>query len=129
VKSYSTARLFQPAVSLQFGSYYLKSVAASLGGRWEAALAAYNAGLTRANAWLTWGDFQEPAEFVETVPFSQTRNYVQVVLRNADVYRRLYAQGALKADARPPLVESGARLSSSVGIDQPKKHASTVRAR
>jgi soluble lytic murein transglycosylase len=129
VKPYSTARLFQPTVSLQFGSYYLKSVAASLGGRWEAALAAYNAGLTRANAWLTWGDFQEPAEFVETVPFSQTRNYVQVVLRNADVYRRLYAQGALKADARPPLVESGARLSSSVGIDQPKKHASTARAR
>src|SRR5712691_12905993 len=129
VKSYSTARLFQPAVSLQFGSYYLKSVAASLGGRWEAALAAYNAGLTRANAWLTWGDFQEPAEFVETVPFSQTRNYVQVVLRNADVYRRLYAQGALKADARPPLVESGARLSSSVGIDQPRKHATAVRAR
>src|SRR5579864_8166914 len=60
VKAYSTARLFQPSVSLQFGSYYLKTVAASLGGRWEAALAAYNAGLTRAHAWLTWGDFQEP---------------------------------------------------------------------
>jgi soluble lytic murein transglycosylase len=129
VKAYSTARLFQPSVSLQLGSYYLKSVAASLGGRWEAALAAYNAGLSRANAWLTWGDFQEPAEFVETVPFSQTRNYVQVVLRNADVYRRLYAQGALKADARPPLVESGARPSSSEGLDQPRKHVSTVRAR
>lgn len=129
VRPYSTARLFQPSVSLQLGSYYLKSVAASLGGRWEAALAAYNAGLTRANAWLTWGDFQEPAEFVETVPFSQTRNYVQVVLRNADVYRRLYAQGVLKADARPPLVESGPRLSSSDGLDQPRKHVSTVRAR
>jgi soluble lytic murein transglycosylase len=129
MRPYSTARLFQPTVSLQLGSYYLKSVAASLGGRWEAALAAYNAGLTRANAWLTWGDFQEPAEFVETVPFSQTRNYVQVVLRNADMYRRLYAQEAVKADARPPLVESGARLSSSAGLDQPKKHASTVRAR
>jgi soluble lytic murein transglycosylase len=129
VKSYSTARLFQPSVSLQFGSYYLKSVAASLGGRWEAALAAYNAGLTRANTWLTWGDFQEPAEFIETVPVSQTRNYVQVVLRNADVYRRLYLQGALKADARPPAAESGARLASSDGLDQPRKHASTVRAR
>ena len=128
MKPYSTARLFQPSVSLQLGSYYLKSVSASLGGRWEAALAAYNAGLARANAWLMWGDFQEPAEFIETVPFSQTRNYVQVVLRNAEMYRRLYAQGALKAEAAPPQVESGTRLSSSNGLG-PKKHASTVRAR
>jgi peptidoglycan lytic transglycosylase len=129
VKAYSTARLFQPSVSLQFGSYYLKTVAASLGGRWEAALAAYNAGLRHVHTWLTWGDFQEPAEFIETVPVSQTRNYVQVVLRNADVYRQLYLQGALKADARPPSAESGARLSSSDGLDQPRKHASTARAR
>ena len=128
MRPYSTARLFQPSVSLQLGSYYLKSVSASLGGRWEAALAAYNAGLARANAWLTWGDFQEPAEFIETVPFSQTRNYVQVVLRNAEMYRRLYAQGALKAEAAAPQVESGTRLSSSNGLG-PKKHASTVRAR
>jgi len=120
MRPYSTARLFQPSVSLQLGSYYLKSVSASLGGRWEAALAAYNAGLARANAWLTWGDFQEPAEFIETVPFSQTRNYVQVVLRNADMYRRLYAQGALKAEAAAPQVESGTRLSSSNGLG-PKK--------
>ena len=129
LRPYSTARLFQPSVSLQLGSYYLKSVATSLGGRWEAALAAYNAGLTRANAWLTWGDFQEPAEFIETVPFSQTRNYVQVVLRNADMYRKLYSAETLKADARPPVIESGARLSSSEGLDRPRKHVSTVRAR
>src|SRR5579863_1716108 len=129
LRPYSTARLFQPSVSLQLGSYHLKSVATSLGGRWEAALAAYNAGLTRANAWLTWGDFQEPAEFIETVPFSQTRNYVQVVLRNADMYRKLYSAETLKADARPPVIESGARLSSSEGLDRPRKHVSTVRAR
>lgn len=90
VRPYSTARLFQPAVSLQFGSYYLKTITDSLGGHFEAALAAYNAGLSRAHAWLSWGDFREPAEFVETVPFSETRNYIETVMRNADLYRRLY---------------------------------------
>jgi soluble lytic murein transglycosylase len=90
VKPYSTARLFQPAVSLQFGSYYFKMLADSVGGRFEAALAAYNAGLSRARAWSSWAEFREPAEFVETVPFSETRTYIQTVLRNADVYRRLY---------------------------------------
>jgi soluble lytic murein transglycosylase len=89
-KSFTTATLFQPAVNLELGTFYLKMLTSQTGGRMEAALASYNAGLTRARAWLTWGDFREPAEFIETIPFSETRNYVQTVLRNADVYRRLY---------------------------------------
>ncbi len=91
IRPYSTARLFQPQVNLQMGTYYLRSVVDSVDGRWEAALAAYNAGLSRAKDWSTWGEFREPAEFVETVPFTQTREYIQIVLRNADIYRQLYA--------------------------------------
>jgi len=90
VTPYSTAALFQPATNLRLGTYYLKTMTDQLGGHVEAALAAYNAGLSRAHAWLSWGDFKEPAEFVETVPFTETRGYIQTVLRNADVYRRLY---------------------------------------
>jgi soluble lytic murein transglycosylase len=90
IPQYSTAKLFQPSLNLQFGTYYLRLVTDQLGGHTEAALAAYNAGMSRAKSWLTWGDFQEPAEFVETVPFTQTRGYIQAVLRNADAYRRIY---------------------------------------
>lgn len=99
VKPYTTARLFQPVVNLELGSFYLKSIVDSLGGHFEAALAAYNAGPSRAHAWLSWGDFREPAEFIETVPFSETRAYIQTVLRNADVYRRLYGGPAVRAIA------------------------------
>lgn len=91
IPQYTTAKLFQPALNLQFGTYYLRHVTDQLGGHTEAALAAYNAGMTRAKAWMTWGDFKEPAEFVETVPLTQTRGYIQAVLRNADAYRRIYA--------------------------------------
>jgi peptidoglycan lytic transglycosylase len=94
VPAYTTAKLFTPTINLQLGTYYLKSLTTSVGGRVEAALAAYDGGLTRARAWLTWGDFREPAEFIETVPFSETHSYVQGVLRNADVYRRLYSEPA-----------------------------------
>ena len=90
IPQYTTAKLFQPSLNLQFGTYYLRLVTDQLGGHTEAALAAYNAGMTRAKSWLTWGDFQEPAEFVESVPFAQTRGYIQAVLRNADAYRRIY---------------------------------------
>jgi soluble lytic murein transglycosylase len=91
IPRYTTAKLFQPELNLQFGTYYLRLVTNQLGGHTEAALAAYNAGMSRAKSWLTWGDFQEPAEFVETVPFTQTRGYIQAVLRNADAYRRIYS--------------------------------------
>ena len=74
---------------------HLKMVTTQLGGHEEAALAAYNAGLSRAKLWLTWGDFKEPAEFIETIPFAETRSYVQIVLRNADLYRRTYGTAAL----------------------------------
>jgi len=96
VKAYGTASLFVPVVNLQLGTFYLKTIVDSLGGRWEAALAAYNAGPSRARAWSSWGEFREPAEFIETVPFSETRNYIQTVLRNADTYRRIYS-GEIRA--------------------------------
>ena len=118
LKSYNTARLFQPSVNLQMGAFYLKSIADKLSGRWEAALAAYNAGLSRANAWSAWGEFREPAEFIETVPFSQTHDYIQIVLRNADIYRRLYAN---EAPTGPVLYSNG--------VDQPKKSSRATGAR
>jgi soluble lytic murein transglycosylase len=92
---YSTPRLFEPEVNLQLGTYYLKLVTTQLGGHEEAALAAYNAGMSRAKLWLTWGEFREPAEFIETIPFAETRSYVQIVLRNADLYRRTYGASNL----------------------------------
>jgi soluble lytic murein transglycosylase len=95
--SYSTAKLFQPSVNLQLGTYYLEMLTQQTGGRLEAALAAYNAGLSRARAWSQWGNFQEPAEFIETVPFAQTRNYIQAVLRNADAYRQIYGMPEQRA--------------------------------
>jgi soluble lytic murein transglycosylase len=126
VKPYSTARLFQPLVNLQLGTYYLRSVADSVDGRWEAALAAYNAGLSRAKDWSTWGEFREAAEFVETVPFTQTREYIQIVLRNADIYRQLY--GALPP-AVTKAVAPASRLSYSNGIDQRTKSSRATGAR
>jgi soluble lytic murein transglycosylase len=60
------------------------------GGQLEPTLASYNAGPNRAAEWLSWYAYREPAEFVESVPYTETREYIQAVLRNADIYRRLY---------------------------------------
>jgi soluble lytic murein transglycosylase len=47
-------------------------------------------------------NFREPAEFVETIPLNETRNYVQSVLRNADLYRRIYGEPPAAAAATSP---------------------------
>ena len=89
-RRFSTNMLLDPATNIRLGTYYLRSMLDQLDGKIEPTLAAYNAGKSRAVNWLTFGQFEEPAEFVETIPFTETRTYVQLVLRNADVYRRLY---------------------------------------
>jgi len=60
------------------------------GGQFEYALAAYNAGSDRVNDWLGQSKYRDVPEFVESIPFTETREYVQAIMRNANVYRQLY---------------------------------------
>jgi soluble lytic murein transglycosylase len=100
VRRFRTSMLFQPATNLKLGTGYLRSMLDEWGGKWEQTLASYNAGKTHVEEWVTWNSFQEPAEFVETIPFTETREYVQAVLRNAAIYRRLYeASGTAQVSA------------------------------
>jgi soluble lytic murein transglycosylase len=75
---------------LKLGAVIFRDMLDHNDGKVEQTLAAYNAGPARAAEWLGWNQYREPAEFVESIPFTETRDYVQAVLRNTDVYRRLY---------------------------------------
>ncbi len=94
IPRYSTAMLFTPDMNLKLGTFYLKQLSDELQGKLEAALASYNAGKSHVTNWMASANYREPAEFVESIPFNETRVYVQSVLRNAEVYRRLYGQKA-----------------------------------
>ena len=83
-----------PEVNLRMGAGYLRDQLRRYDGKRDLALAAYNAGPGRADRWrreLGYGG--DPDRFREAIPFAETRHYVKVVLRNAVVYRRLYADG------------------------------------
>jgi soluble lytic murein transglycosylase len=90
IRRFYPKMLFVPDVNLKLGTHYLQQLLNSLNGKWEETLASYNAGRSRVMRWLDWGSYQEPAEFIESIPIAETRDYVQIVLRNASVYRRLY---------------------------------------
>ena len=86
---YSQTRLFDADYNIRLGTYYLSQLEKQFGSV-ELALAAYNAGEDRVTAWTTGQTYREPAEFVDSIPFTQTREYVEIVSRNAEIYHRLY---------------------------------------
>lgn len=90
LKRYNPSQLYTPEVNLQLGTRYFKSMVDKFGGSFEYALAAYNAGSDRVEEWLGEGKYRDPQEFVESIPFTETREYVQAIMRNASVYRQLY---------------------------------------
>jgi len=84
-----TERLCDPAYNITLGCRYLREVLRAFNGNVEETLAAYNAGDFRVNEWLKQRSFREPAEFVESIPFRETRLYVEALLRDQMVYRQL----------------------------------------
>jgi soluble lytic murein transglycosylase len=89
LKRYSASQLYTPAVNLELGTRYFRGMVDKFGS-FEYALAAYNAGSDRVEEWLAQGKYRDPQEFVESIPFTETREYVQAILRNASVYKQLY---------------------------------------
>ena len=90
IKHFDTAELLNPTVNLDLGTRNLRQVLDRFGGQPEYALAAYNAGDVPVRQWLAAGDYKDVAEFVESIPYSETREYVQAILRNRELYRALY---------------------------------------
>ncbi len=82
-------RLYDPSYNISVACRYLREVLLAFNGNVEETLAAYNAGDFRVKDWLKERTFREPAEFVESIPFRETRLYVESVLRDEVVYRKL----------------------------------------
>jgi len=87
---YNTDSLLDPTTNLQLGTHYFREMVDHFGGQIEYALAAYNAGSDRVEDWRASGNFRDVEEFVESIPFTETREYVQAIVRNTEVYKKVY---------------------------------------
>jgi soluble lytic murein transglycosylase len=100
--------LHDTAYNLQMGAAELGGDIEDYGGSYILAFAAYNAGSGRVREWLEqYGDPRDPRidpiDWVERIPFSETRNYVQRVLENLEVYRVRFGKAPrllIEADLR-----------------------------
>jgi soluble lytic murein transglycosylase len=90
VRPFSEDQLFDPAVNIRLGSWYFARMLEEFEGKVHLALAAYNAGPRAVRKWLAGAPSSAEDEFVENIPYTETRNYVIRVIGSAQVYRFLY---------------------------------------
>jgi soluble lytic murein transglycosylase len=95
---YTRDKLFEPDYNIEIGMAYIAGLVRQTGAL-EYAAAAYNAGEDRIASWKSERNYEEIPELVESIPFTETREYVQVVLRNTAVYRMIYGQPSVATQA------------------------------
>lgn len=100
LRYFHTRDLLNPTINIELGTLYLKQLVDEFDGNTEYAFAAYNAGDYRVRAWQQIGHYDGMPEFVESIPFSQTHNYVESIVRNEQMYRVIKTSAREQASAR-----------------------------
>jgi soluble lytic murein transglycosylase len=89
IAHFQTFQLLDPNTNIRLGTRYFRQMLDKFGGVQEYALAAYNAGDSRVTDWQAAGPYSGLDEFVESIPFTETREYVEAILRNEETYRAI----------------------------------------
>ena len=115
---YARERLHEEHYNLQLGASYLQRMINYFNGSHVLAVAAYNAGPGNVNKWLSrFGDPRQPTvdviDWIEQIPFSETRNYVQRVLENAVVYTTLSGGQTQQALGNSPSQQAQTRQTGT----------------
>ena len=118
-----------PDYNVRLGSHYLKTLLARYDDETALAVAAYNAGPSRVDEWLRLhgdprrrGDRYDVIDWVELIPFDETRNYVERVLEGRNMYRRRLAEPQVATGAVPP-GQRAARAAAGAGAEAARSGA------
>ena len=90
-RHFNTRELLDSSTNLRLGTQDLRKSIDRYNGQVEYALAAYNAGDSPVHQWMSTNDYKDIAEWVESIPYTETREYVEGILRNRELYRAIYA--------------------------------------
>lgn len=86
----STFQLFDPKTNIKFGTAYFRQIRERLGNSSVYAVAGYNGGPGAVEKWLRTFPYQDVDQFIENIPYDQTREYVRKVYGSYWNYRRIY---------------------------------------
>jgi soluble lytic murein transglycosylase len=85
MNSYNNSMIHDLSTNIEFGTYYMRYTLDLMDGQAVMATASYNAGPSRAKRWQST-EPMEAAIYIESIPFTETRSYVQKVMANAQIY-------------------------------------------
>lgn len=89
-KEISYDRLYDPEINIKMGCWYLDNLSLEFNGDLSLILAAYNGGRGNVQKWLKDEEFSKDGENLHNIPFKETREYVEKVDKNYDMYKKLY---------------------------------------
>lgn len=92
LSDFETSQLFSPDINLNLGCYYLSWLLEIFKGNFAVSLAGYNGGPTSAKTWYEKNGSLAIDEFIEEIPFEQSRNYVKKILRSYAAYEAAYGR-------------------------------------
>ncbi|WP_431307671.1 lytic transglycosylase domain-containing protein [Caulobacter endophyticus] len=123
-ESHSVDRLFEPDYNMRLGSVYLGDMINRFSGSYIMAAAAYNAGPGRPPQWTALcgdprGASTDPLDFIECIPFSETRNYVMRTLETTMVYRARLNGGVAPLTLSADLKRGGYSYAPASGTMAP----------
>ena len=109
---FSADRLNEPDYNMRLGAAYLGDLVQTFQGNYAMAAAAYNAGPGRPAQWATEcgdprGGTTDPSDFIECIPFAETRNYVMRIMEAVQIYRARLNGGAAPMAAFAELKRGG----------------------
>ena len=84
-----TSDLYDPLKNITLGTFYIKKLLKRYNNSLILSLAAYNAGGTPVKDWKNSADNIEPLEFIENIPYEETRTYVKLLIRNFIIYNAI----------------------------------------
>lgn len=90
IKDYTEDKLFQPSFNISMGIWYMSYLDKVFQGNLPKMLAAYNAGEQKVKNWLKEGTWTGKLQDINQIPYAETRKYVDRVLFDYQIYRRIY---------------------------------------
>ncbi|MBD5402274.1 transglycosylase SLT domain-containing protein [bacterium] len=88
--SFNTSHLFNPELNIKIGNLYYSTIRGMLENKDVSAIAAYNGGIGSVTRWKSTLKYSDTDEFVEQIPYDETKNYVKKVFRSYWNYTRIY---------------------------------------
>ncbi|MBI3398104.1 MAG: transglycosylase SLT domain-containing protein [Deltaproteobacteria bacterium] len=102
--SFTEDDLFEPAINIHFGAWYIKTLITRFNGNLPLAIAAYNAGPNAVDEWMKKWKGTDMDEFIENIPYQETRKYVEKVLGYYEAYKAIYP--VRSSDSEKPFVSN-----------------------